>query len=181
MTKELVEENKEESIVLEETKTSPKLSAEDVLFDPLPKEIEQEDAEKQSEEDKDDISQWVSTQSGTTVEIEQEEDEIKEKTESEDEKNEENQEINICNNPLVWPISLWGNNDTKEVNKLEDFLAWRWEEVSKDWIYSAIELEAVKRFQLEYKEDVLDPWDITAPTGYVWKTSVAKINEIACK
>ncbi|MBI5645121.1 hypothetical protein HY970_03415, partial [Candidatus Kaiserbacteria bacterium] len=39
---------------------------------------------------------------------------------------------------------------------------------------------AVKAFQLKYAADILTPWGITEPTGYVYKTTLWKINMIYC-
>lgn len=154
---------------------SPRLSADDVLFDPLPKEVEQGTQEEdiQEEEKNENTQSWS----------------IADREEVDNEKTQENsdeEEIlstssDICESPLVEAISLWGNNNTDEVKKLEAFLIWRWESIIIDGIYGNEDSEAVKRFQLEYKADVLDPWDITIPTWYVWKTSIAKINKLACK
>ena len=87
----------------------------------------------------------------------------------------------LCETPLVGPITFWGNNNIEEVKKLENFLISRWESVTQDGVYWQDALDAVKKFQLEFKSDVLDPWGITTPTGYVWRTTIQKINEIACK
>lgn len=89
--------------------------------------------------------------------------------------------INLCVNPLVWPISLSWGNTSSEVLKLETFLianAYLW---SSDGVYWNADFEAVKQLQLDYKEQMLDPWGIEAPTGYVWSTTVATINSIWCK
>jgi len=139
---------------------SPKLSVDDVLFDPLPKEVEQEETN--------DNEGQASSQTWSLVANPNNE-ELEDKT------------ATICEAPLTWAISLWGENNSSEVEKLEAFLISRWEDINIDGTYGEDDLEAVKRFQQEYKEDVLDPWGITTPTGYVWRTSIAKINELACK
>jgi hypothetical protein len=48
-------------------------------------------------------------------------------------------------------------------------------------VYGQDDFEAIKRFQIEFRADILDPWDIINPTGYVYKTTVKKINEVACQ
>jgi len=94
----------------------------------------------------------------------------------------EDSEINICTDPLVWPIAFWWNNDVDEVVKLENFIATVYGASTKtDGIYDQDELDLIKEFQLEYKEDILEPWGLSEATGYVWRTTVQKINEIACK
>jgi peptidoglycan hydrolase-like protein with peptidoglycan-binding domain len=40
--------------------------------------------------------------------------------------------------------------------------------------------QAVRTFQLKYLVDVLTPWDISEATGYVYKTTRAKINNMVC-
>ncbi len=53
-------------------------------------------------------------------------------------------------------------------------------------VFDAVTFENVKAFQLRYSDEVLDPWfdaGITAdnnPTGYVFKTTKWKINDIIC-
>ncbi len=44
--------------------------------------------------------------------------------------------------------------------------------------YDKNSFEAVKSFQLEYADDILKPWDITKPTGFWYKTTTAKANEL---
>ncbi|TSC61211.1 MAG: hypothetical protein Athens041674_845, partial [Parcubacteria group bacterium Athens0416_74] len=39
---------------------------------------------------------------------------------------------------------------------------------------------AVKAFQLKYSEQILAPWGITQPTGYVYKTTQRWINLSHC-
>ncbi len=141
------------------TVSAPRLSAEDVLFDPLPK----EKAEINQREWAESTSTWSEITPDITVEVLS------------------NNEESICENPLIWPISLWWENKSKEVEQLETFLVSRGARLSIDGNYDEADSEAVKEFQLEYKADVLDPWGITTPTGYVWKTTIKKINEIACQ
>lgn len=39
---------------------------------------------------------------------------------------------------------------------------------------------AVMAFQRKYAESILAPWGVTEPTGYVYVTTLKKINQIAC-
>lgn len=39
---------------------------------------------------------------------------------------------------------------------------------------------AVSAFQLKYKDEVLTPWGISAPTGYVYIRTLGKINQMLC-
>lgn len=91
------------------------------------------------------------------------------------------QELSLCDESFVWPIAVGGKNDTKQVQILESFLLSQWTSVSIDGVYDASDIEAVKEFQLEYKEDILDPWGIAAPTWYVFTTTIKKMKEIACQ
>jgi hypothetical protein len=47
-------------------------------------------------------------------------------------------------------------------------------------VYDAATLDAVKKFQVKYASDVLTPWGISEPTGYVYLTTRKKINELFC-
>ena len=86
-----------------------------------------------------------------------------------------------CETLIVTPIKLWTENDSGDVKDLEDFLnAFEWESLEVDGIYWESDFEAVKRFQLKYASDILTPWDIKAPTWYVYKTTTKKINEVYC-
>jgi hypothetical protein len=38
----------------------------------------------------------------------------------------------------------------------------------------------VKQFQLKYAADILTPWGITEPTGFVYKLTQRKINLMTC-
>lgn len=86
-----------------------------------------------------------------------------------------------CSNKLLGPIAFWGVNDAKEVAKLEAFLKSQGLAVLEDGAYGTGEYEAVKAFQLAHRSEILDPWGITTPTGYVFRTTIAKMNEVACK
>lgn len=88
-----------------------------------------------------------------------------------------------CVKPLSKAISLgWESNDTVEVKRLEEFLNNNeGESLEVDGRYSQEDYEAVKRFQLKYRADILDPWNIDNPTGYVYTTTIKKVNELACK
>ncbi len=87
----------------------------------------------------------------------------------------------ICSPYLTQTIALNRNNDKDEVEKLQNFLNDRQgESLPVDGIYNQDDFEAVKRFQLKYKTEVLDIWGLTEPTGYVYLTTRNKINSFYC-
>ncbi len=95
----------------------------------------------------------------------------------------EKEVVNLtCSDILSKAISLWGaGNDEEEVKKLEQFLNKKeWEQLDIDGRYSQDDFDAVKRFQLKYRKEILDPWKISYPTWYVYTTTIKKINEIHC-
>ena len=87
---------------------------------------------------------------------------------------------NICQNPLVWPLSLWGNNDREEVEALERFLMGRWLLAGSNWVFWDDVFEAVRQFQEEFRAEILTPWGINNPTWYVGRTTIQKIQELTC-
>ena len=149
---------------IEESVVAPKLSSEDVLLESQvskEKNIEQVDINIT-------VGSWAISE-----------------TETETGKTEENQETkNIaveCNKSFTWPISFWWNNNTEDVKFLEKFLLSQGENIQEDGIYGQEEFDAMKRFQLKYKTEILDPWDIELPTGYVGKTTIKKIQSLTCQ
>lgn len=88
---------------------------------------------------------------------------------------------NLCTNPLRGTISSWWSNDRNEVLKLEAFLIANAYLSNSDGVYGNDDFEAVKTLQLDYKEQMLDPWGIDTPTWFVGKTTIATINSIWCK
>ncbi|MFC1721025.1 fibronectin type III domain-containing protein [Patescibacteria group bacterium] len=87
-----------------------------------------------------------------------------------------------CNYYLSSYLRMGDDNDVGEVKKLQTFL--------KDFegftnlevigVFNQATFDAVSSFQLKYAEDVLVPWGIDSPTGYVYYTTQKKINEIYC-
>jgi len=87
----------------------------------------------------------------------------------------------VCEDIVLNPIRIGEENNKAQVIALERFLnSTQWELLEENGLYEEHDLEAVKRFQLKYKADILDPWDIEAPTGYVYKTTIQKINKFHC-
>lgn len=89
--------------------------------------------------------------------------------------------LTLCTWNFVGPVALWGKNDPEQVQLLEKFLLSQGNNVSVDGVYENADVEAVKAFQLKHKEEILDPWGIAAPTGYVYTTTIKKMKEIACE
>lgn len=87
-----------------------------------------------------------------------------------------------CKDIITKPISINSSkNIEKEVKLLEQFLIEHEnEKLTIDWIYTKEDIEAIKRLQLKYSEDILKPWGITQPTWYVYKTTIEKINSLNC-
>ncbi len=79
-------------------------------------------------------------------------------------------------------IRFGGDNDMAEVRKLQRFLV-QYEgvtDLTETGAYDESTQGAVFRFQQKYRRDILGPWNRSAPTGYVYKTTLKKINEIYC-
>ena len=87
-----------------------------------------------------------------------------------------------CSSYLKDYLKFGGDNDKEQVLKLKRFL----NEVEGNNLDSNSDfdletLQAVKKFQKKYKDDVLvGPWGISNPTGMVFKSTRAKINSLYC-
>lgn len=88
---------------------------------------------------------------------------------------------NQCEPYILKYIKLDAKNDPAEVRKLQVFLNdYEDEKLTVDGKYKQVDYNAVKRFQSKYSSDVLSPWNTQLPTGYVYKTTITKINQIIC-
>jgi peptidoglycan hydrolase-like protein with peptidoglycan-binding domain len=78
-------------------------------------------------------------------------------------------------------LRLGFENSPTEVLKLQRFLS---EYVDNtlliNGIFDARTEEAVRQFQQQYANEVLTPWGLQEPSGYVYYTTQKKINEIMC-
>ncbi len=104
--------------------------------------------------------------------------------------------IATTTNPIVCPfltdyMQMGSQNDALEVTKLQLFL-----QIFKDMfggapnpitgVFDGTTEANVKAFQLMYKAEILDPWFTLGivphdrPTGFVYKTTLWKINSIIC-
>jgi hypothetical protein len=88
----------------------------------------------------------------------------------------------VCDAYITKYIKYGAKNDSSEVIKLQTFLKDIEGEtkLSITGKYNLASFNAVKRFQAKYVKDVLSPWKTISPTGYVYKTTLAKINQIHC-
>lgn len=87
----------------------------------------------------------------------------------------------LCDNPLLPTIALGQINNVEEVKKLEAFLTNRYDYIDRSpGKYDDTDFEIVKKFQEEFRSDVLEPWGLIVPSWFVGTTTVKKINEIAC-
>jgi peptidoglycan hydrolase-like protein with peptidoglycan-binding domain len=87
----------------------------------------------------------------------------------------------VCTPLLTQYIEFGRINEEESVRKLELFLnTHQGESLVVNGVYESIDVEAVKRFQWKYREDILDPWRLRQPTGYVYITTLAKINSYQC-
>lgn len=73
-------------------------------------------------------------------------------------------------------------NDPDQVTKLQTFLhdVMGNTSVTINGTFDQATFSAVAAFQVQYKDDILTPWGLTAPTGYVYILTLKKINEIWC-
>ncbi len=90
--------------------------------------------------------------------------------------------LDLCSKYISKYLRYGRNNDTNEVTKLQTFLK-DTEGMTSVEVTGNFDLKtraAVKQFQDRYKADVLTPWGVTEPTGYVYFMTQKKINEIYC-
>ena len=73
------------------------------------------------------------------------------------------------------------NNNVEAVKKVQTFLNnYMTAGLKVDGIYGTKTEAAMKTFQLAYKEKILNPWGITAPTGIFYLTTQTEVNNIMC-
>ncbi|MBC7981722.1 hypothetical protein H7X65_01445, partial [Candidatus Parcubacteria bacterium] len=83
--------------------------------------------------------------------------------------------------PMTTYIKLGKKNSMQEVTRLQAFLNVHMGlKLTPSGFYNSATYNAVKSFQLKYKDNVLTPWGITAPTGYFYKTTQRQMNMILC-
>ena len=86
-----------------------------------------------------------------------------------------------CEEYITEYITFGVDNTKEEVEKLQVFLNEEMgTEIPVTGFYGEITVGVLKDFQVKYTEDILAPWGTTRPTGQVYKTTRAKINDIMC-
>jgi hypothetical protein len=88
---------------------------------------------------------------------------------------------NSCTQYLTAFIKYGQNNDASQVERLQTFLnTYEGDHLTVNGIYNAATMAATEAFQKAYGTDVLGPWGIKSPTGYVYLTTRKEVNEIYC-
>lgn len=87
-----------------------------------------------------------------------------------------------CTPYMTKYIRLGAANDPTEVKKLQTFLKSFdfGSNVSVSGIYDSQTYAAVMKFQDQYVQTVLTPWNLATPTGYVYVMTLREINMIMC-
>jgi hypothetical protein len=72
-------------------------------------------------------------------------------------------------------------NSTEDVLKLQNFLRYHERlEVDTNGVYDDVTVAAVTFYQERYKAEILDPWKLEKGTGFVYITTLNKINSAYC-
>lgn len=72
-------------------------------------------------------------------------------------------------------------NDEETVKKLQTFLNSKLSlQIPVTGVFGPMTTEALKKFQLLHKDTMLTPWNLTVPTGILYLTTLASINNIIC-
>lgn len=78
-------------------------------------------------------------------------------------------------------VAFGKTNDMETVKKIQTYLnTYEKELLAVDGVYKNEDVDAVKRFQEKYKDQILGPWGFTSATGVVAMTTAAKINSVMC-
>ena len=92
------------------------------------------------------------------------------------------EEIPVVPQDCIFNTNIRFNDKGEDVERLQMFLADQGPEIYPDGLvtgwFGLLTREAVVRFQENYLEDVLTPWEISQGTGFVGTTTRAKINEL---
>lgn len=73
------------------------------------------------------------------------------------------------------------NNRSDDVMRLERYLnEYEGEELDVDGYYSREDERAVMRFQEKYRAEIMEPWGMSTPSGYVYSHTLRQINALHC-
>ncbi len=87
----------------------------------------------------------------------------------------------ICAEMINVYMKKGNKNNVYEVKKLQAFLNKHLNlNIPLTGFYGNITFNSVKAFQSKYKDTILTPWGITAPTGYFYKTTQRQVNLLLC-
>lgn len=87
-----------------------------------------------------------------------------------------------CTISITAHMHIDWKNDAEQVKLLQAFLAKELGiPVPVTGAFDQITLSAVKAFQLKYPTEILAPWGITEPTGFVYKTTLTQIQKLQCQ
>lgn len=86
---------------------------------------------------------------------------------------------NICQ-PITAPLRA-GSTDKDQVSKLQQLLnKFNNASLIVNGIFDQTTVTAVENFQAKYQSDILAPWGASQPSGYVYITTLKKLNELNC-
>lgn len=90
--------------------------------------------------------------------------------------------LDLCKQYITKYMRFGSFNDPKEVTKLQTFLkdTEGFTDLEVTGIFDLATRTAVQKFQERYAGEILTPWGIKNPTGYVYYTTQKKVNEIYC-
>ena len=78
-------------------------------------------------------------------------------------------------------VRIGRKNNVEQVKKLQEFLnKHEGASIPVTGFYGPLSENAVKKFQSKHMKDVLSPWNIDAPTGLVYQTTLLQINKVEC-
>ena len=87
-----------------------------------------------------------------------------------------------CDMFLTSFIKPNGANDPEQVKRLQKILIGEeGASTTESGVYDEATLNAVRNFQEKYAADILAPWGITKPTGFVYLTTRRKVNDLYCR
>ena len=89
--------------------------------------------------------------------------------------------IKTCSALITDYLHMGWNNNTEQVRTLQALLNKNLGiAIPITGTFDQTTFEAVKLFQIKYAKEILAPWGISTPTGFVYKTTLAQINALEC-